>query len=177
MRYPRRGFTLVELLVVIGIIAVLISLLLPSLNKARQSAQRVACAAQLKQLGNGMLLYANENKQTYPAAFWSPNNALGDWNYDPQATSWVSVLAKYVGGSKVDVNAPIMGIKIFTCPNDQEPRWNESWMQGSRLSYTMPAVLATIRSTATSWGWDRPLGVFAASARFSTARVRPCGCA
>jgi prepilin-type N-terminal cleavage/methylation domain-containing protein/prepilin-type processing-associated H-X9-DG protein len=140
MRRSRQGFTLVELLVVIGIIAVLISILLPSLNKARQSAQRVACAAQLKQLGNGILLYANNHKQTYPAAFWSPNNALGDWNYDPQGTSWVTVIGKYVGGQNVDPTVPVTGMKIFTCPNDQEPRWNESWMPGGRLSYSMPPV-------------------------------------
>src|SRR5690349_17987877 len=61
MMNQRRAFTLVELLVVIGIIAVLIGVLLPALNKARENANRTACLSNMHQLTTGWMMYANEN--------------------------------------------------------------------------------------------------------------------
>src|SRR4051812_34977458 len=65
-RRPRRGFTLVELLVVIGIIAILISVLLPALNKARMSANDIKCRSNLKQIMQAALFFAGEHHGQLP---------------------------------------------------------------------------------------------------------------
>jgi prepilin-type N-terminal cleavage/methylation domain-containing protein len=73
-RFHHSGFTLVELLVVIGIIAVLISILLPALNRARESSNTAKCLSNLKQIATAMVLYSNTHKGVVlPAGYQSVN--------------------------------------------------------------------------------------------------------
>lgn len=76
------GFTLVELLVVIGIIALLISILMPSLTKARRQSQIVACASNLRQIGLALNLYAGDNKGLLPPGHWVNGDASIGYGWD-----------------------------------------------------------------------------------------------
>jgi prepilin-type N-terminal cleavage/methylation domain-containing protein len=84
------GFTLVELLVVVGIIAVLISLLLPALSSSREQARRTVCGNNLRTIGQALNMYANENKGWLPQhpfhgnvfAFDRNSNWCGEWLWD-----------------------------------------------------------------------------------------------
>ncbi|MDD5063498.1 MAG: type II secretion system protein [Phycisphaerae bacterium] len=80
----KKGFTLVELLVVIGIIAVLMGILLPALSAVRRTAQRVVCGSNLAGIGKAMLLYANEYNGDFPRAgavteFWGDAGVIDLW--------------------------------------------------------------------------------------------------
>src|SRR5688572_33198845 len=77
----RRGFTLVELLVVIGIIALLISILLPSLNQAREQARQTQCLSNLRQLGLAFVMYANDHNGNLPIRNTSAGAGHQKWDW------------------------------------------------------------------------------------------------
>lgn len=76
VRSIRRAFTLVELLVVVGIVALLISILLPSLAKAREQGNRIKCASNLRQIAISAIAYANDNRGRFPRTYWQPGVGL-----------------------------------------------------------------------------------------------------
>jgi len=80
----RKGFTLIELLVVVAIIALLISILLPSLSSARKQARAVKCAANLRSVGQAFGLYLAENNAMFPPSYMYPHNAAGDVDLNNQ---------------------------------------------------------------------------------------------
>jgi prepilin-type N-terminal cleavage/methylation domain-containing protein len=122
----KRAFTLIELLVVIAIIAILASLLLPALAKAKQKAWTISCISNLKQIGLGLKMYADDNEDRYPQSGGSIR-----WNLtDPNSSSngWMQQIYGYVQNTNV-----------YHCPgNAQLPPQNQSpfnYFNGVRAAY------------------------------------------
>jgi prepilin-type N-terminal cleavage/methylation domain-containing protein/prepilin-type processing-associated H-X9-DG protein len=123
-----KAFTLVELLVVIGIIALLISILLPALGRAREAAMGVQCQSNLRQIGQSIIMYAGDNQGLLPYGYWdgmynthTGRNAFGltvlYWS------NWSVLIQPYMGkaANNYTDNAAIGGTNsairhVFYCP-------------------------------------------------------------
>lgn len=107
----RRGFTLIELLVVITIIAILASILFPVFAQAREKARQTTCLSNLKQVGQGLLMYAGDYDETLP------------WAHNPrgpvETKGWYDLIEPYVkvGTSGAAVGWQRKSVAFYTCPS------------------------------------------------------------
>lgn len=141
----RKAFTLIELLVVIAVIAVLMAILMPALNIAREQARGITCMANQRSLAQAYIMYADENDGSVCAGFVRHNSPAGylPWVLPPLDYSGTSIVAMASGnvtiqqrynGLKAGSLYPFLKeVKVFHCPGDN--RKNLGTPLGNTLAY------------------------------------------
>lgn len=114
MRHRKHAFTLVELLVVIGIIALLIAILLPVLGKAREASQKTACLSNLRQLGAVMQIYATENHDVIPIGYIEEKQFSYVVNWNNGNGTMVTLMGLLIQANIIKEGKP------FFCPTEQD---------------------------------------------------------
>jgi len=149
MRRTSKAFTLVELLVVIGIIALLISMLLPVLNKARAAAQNVVCMSNLRQTSICFMFFASDNKDHLPAseAFYGaplPSAQFPGYSGPSWTNAWInwSVATRQYLANKWDSPTP----QVYICPSIK------GFIGSADYGYTVNGQLMPDVSWGSPWG-------------------------
>ncbi len=129
-----RAFTLVELLVVIGIIALLISILLPALNAANEAARTTACLSNLRQIGQAFATYAADNKGDVVPLACDAGALMPDTNNFKENWTTILVAGKYLTYPSAGMNAVPTEPNVLTCPSSAKEFISGSSVNGGAVA-------------------------------------------